>query len=586
MKLNKKLSLMLLIVALWSCGEDGLEGINSLVSVTEEPAGSNCEIGGVKITSGLDTNRNNILDASEITDTQFVCNSPQVTDGTSSLINVTPEPIGTNCENGGFKIENGLDTNKDGQLSTDEVTSAQFICNGIDGLTGPGGSDGMNSLINILVEEAGANCVSGGLKIESGLDINDNDVLDSDEVTTTQYVCNGEGGFNSLIATSSEPIGDNCINGGLKITSGIDINRNDLLDEGEVADTQFICNPEEIFIVQNLINVNDEPAGENCSTGGSRIDFGADNNDNGVLDSDEITSTHYICNGTNGANSLINVEEEDPGVNCEYGGLKLEAGSDENNNNILEASEITSTNYICRIQPLFHPTDSEDLVIFLGLDGDLTDQSNNSLDGSSANEMYTEDRFGNENSAYKLTGVRNDNNDIETPDIPLNAGSFSTSFWIKINSAEVDQDPDRLARFILSSRQICDVANFFGFQYSRRATQVGENLLSVDIRRTAESASIGVTVTDFPLDQWVNVTATVDDVNKTTKLYVNGELGAESTWPDNLVDVSNTEIFRIGNSICTSVNSQNRSGKIAGDIDDVAVFSAVLTNQQIEDLTK
>ena len=84
LNLNKKLTFMLLIAALWSCGEDGLEGINSLVSVTEEPAGSNCETGGVKITSGLDTNRNNILDTSEITDTQFVCNRPQVSDGTNT----------------------------------------------------------------------------------------------------------------------------------------------------------------------------------------------------------------------------------------------------------------------------------------------------------------------------------------------------------------------------------------------------------------------------------------------------------------------------------------------------------------------
>ena len=53
--------------------------------------------------------------------------------------------------------------------------------------------NGKNALINTTTEAAGANCASGGTKIETGLDTNNNGVLDTAEVNTdlTKYICNG-----------------------------------------------------------------------------------------------------------------------------------------------------------------------------------------------------------------------------------------------------------------------------------------------------------------------------------------------------------------------------------------------------------
>ena len=55
-------------------GSDGSNGLTSLTSTSTEPAGSNCAAGGQKIETGLDTNRNGILDPSEVTNTSYVCN--------------------------------------------------------------------------------------------------------------------------------------------------------------------------------------------------------------------------------------------------------------------------------------------------------------------------------------------------------------------------------------------------------------------------------------------------------------------------------------------------------------------------------
>ncbi|MEM9339281.1 MAG: hypothetical protein AAGA66_11170 [Bacteroidota bacterium] len=54
-------------------------------------------------------------------------------DGLTSLINVTDEAPGTNCPNGGLLIETGLDTNRDEVLDSSEVTSSKFVCNGEEG---------------------------------------------------------------------------------------------------------------------------------------------------------------------------------------------------------------------------------------------------------------------------------------------------------------------------------------------------------------------------------------------------------------------------------------------------------------------
>jgi hypothetical protein len=66
---------------------------------------------------------------------------------------------------------------------------------GPQGVPGTNGTNGLNALINTTTEPAGANCANGGTKIETGLDANENGVLDGGEVNASQtkYVCDGYG---------------------------------------------------------------------------------------------------------------------------------------------------------------------------------------------------------------------------------------------------------------------------------------------------------------------------------------------------------------------------------------------------------
>lgn len=110
--------------------------------------------------------------------------------------------------------------------------------------------DGKNSLIDLVVEPAGENCFNGGFKVISGIDQNANNIIDPSEVQSTEYICNGENGnngLNSLIDMIPEPQGDNCINGGFKISTGIDLNGNGILEENEIQNVDYLCNIDSIY---------------------------------------------------------------------------------------------------------------------------------------------------------------------------------------------------------------------------------------------------------------------------------------------------------------------------------------------------
>ncbi|WP_146190722.1 DUF7151 family protein [Polaribacter aquimarinus] len=209
--------------------------------------------------------------------------------GLNSLVNITNQLPNENCENGGIKIDVGIDNNVNGTLDSNEILNTSYVCNGVDGNT---------SLTSVTTEAAGNNCDNGGVKIDSGIDANKNGVLDNNEITATAYICNGIDGINSLTKITNEAAGVNCETGGVKIDSGVDTNGNGILEDSEIVATAYACNGLDGNI--SLVNVTDEIAGENCENGGVKIESGIDNNGNGSLDKDEVTVTRFICNGLDG----------------------------------------------------------------------------------------------------------------------------------------------------------------------------------------------------------------------------------------------------------------------------------------------
>lgn len=320
-------------------GEAGIPGTNALVRTTEEAAGDNCDDGGVRIEVGLDGNGNDTLDQDEIDQTSFVCDGP---DGIPGLATVIDIQVLTGDPCPGLRLQFGLDLNENGSLDADEINDelTQVVCNG---------DEGLRSLVNVVEEPAGANCPVGGQRIESGIDVNDDGVLDEVEIQDTEYVCDA---IITRVRVSAELAGTStaCADGGSRIETGPDTDGNGRLDDPEVTNTSFVCNG--AAGQQTLVAVTAEPAGANCTAGGQRVETGVDLNEDGTLQASEISSTSYVCNGEDGQDgsggNAVRVSSEAAGANCPNGGTRIETGPDSNGNGTLDPGEVTNTTFACQ----------------------------------------------------------------------------------------------------------------------------------------------------------------------------------------------------------------------------------------------
>lgn len=374
-------------------GPMGVPGTNALVVTTAEAAGANCTAGGVRLDAGLDDDGDGTLQAGEIDATSYICNGADGADGLVSLtrtstntngacgqrdgvlfesgldtdgngtlddtevtnsnaicdandgaparIVVTDEPAGLNCVAGGQRIVSGTDENRDGVLTGSEIQDTTFVC------------DPINNLVSVtaLVSGTSTICPTGGSRIEVGLDTNANGTLDTAEISQTTYSCSGSDGVSSLVSVTPEAPGANCVNGGQRVASGRDVDGNGTLDAGEVTSTAFVCDGSNGQNGMNgvnggLVRVSAEPNGANCPNGGSRIESGLDTSNDGVLDAGEVTATSYVCSGP-ALNSLVRTTALAPGPDCANGGVRIDSGLDTDGNGVLGGAETTASAFVC-----------------------------------------------------------------------------------------------------------------------------------------------------------------------------------------------------------------------------------------------
>jgi hypothetical protein len=114
------------------------------------------------VQSGVDTNSNQILELSEATNAQYICNGAMGATSFNAQMVVTNEPIGSHCSDGGSLVSVGWDVNGNAILDASEITSFSYICQGVGGADGFNGSNGLDSLIAINSVKADENCFYGG----------------------------------------------------------------------------------------------------------------------------------------------------------------------------------------------------------------------------------------------------------------------------------------------------------------------------------------------------------------------------------------------------------------------------------------
>ncbi len=154
------------------------------------------------------------------------------------------------------------------------------------------------SAIAVQAEAAGANCVTGGIRVDVFTDYDGDGAMSDVEAidANTSYVCNGADGIDGADGMDGMNGADGAdgMNGadganGMNGTDGVDG-----MNGADGADGIDGMNGA-------LLETTAEPAGANCPAGGQRVDVGLDANGDGVLDADERDDTIYVCNGTPGS---------------------------------------------------------------------------------------------------------------------------------------------------------------------------------------------------------------------------------------------------------------------------------------------
>ena len=113
-------------------GANGTEALNALVNSISESAGNNCANGGTRIDVGVDDNADGVLSATEIDQTQYVCNGGS--SNNTLLTSVTSVAVNLGCDAGGRVVSYGLDngdgsgTYANGVLESGEVDASTTFC--------------------------------------------------------------------------------------------------------------------------------------------------------------------------------------------------------------------------------------------------------------------------------------------------------------------------------------------------------------------------------------------------------------------------------------------------------------------------
>jgi len=175
-------------------GVSGPSGFGTGIQLTAAPL-AQCPSGGNIYTVFQDVNNNGLLDPFEnIISTQTVCNG---LNGLTSLIstNRVTTDYATCASGSGIQINSGADTNSDGLLEPSEITNTQVVCdgsNGAIGAAGPAGSNGHN-IVYAVTAASTTTCPDGGSTVLMALDVNNTGeycALDPNQQSIV--LCNGK----------------------------------------------------------------------------------------------------------------------------------------------------------------------------------------------------------------------------------------------------------------------------------------------------------------------------------------------------------------------------------------------------------
>ncbi|WP_255207951.1 MULTISPECIES: hypothetical protein [unclassified Myxococcus] len=196
------------------------------------------------------------------------------------LTRLVPEPAGANCAHGGHFVRTGLDRDDNGVLDDDEVSVTEYAC--VTSIPGV--------LVRVQDEPPGEHCTEGGKVYRAGQDTNGNAELEDSEVSREVYGCASSAAVLTRVR-AREPFVYPCGEHGAVVEAGQDPDGNGVLDDSEVRATSTLCVlPSEVRVRQSPA-----PAGAACPTPSTQVDVGTDADADGLFEDEEVMASLFVC---------------------------------------------------------------------------------------------------------------------------------------------------------------------------------------------------------------------------------------------------------------------------------------------------
>ncbi|WP_439329425.1 DUF7151 family protein, partial [Corallococcus sicarius] len=246
--------------------------------VRPEPAGEHCPFGGQAFLSGLDQDRDGVLDDFEVSATDYVC--ADALPGVRTRVRA--EPTGTNCLFGGQAVQSGLDLDASGGLDDAEVTSTEYVC----------ATTVTHVLVRVRPVAPGVECPRGGQVTHAGHDANGNGLLEDGEISRKVQVCNEPAPVLSRVRELPGAVAP-CEQGGSVVEAGADLDLDGVLDAAESNSADYACGVALAHL--RLRHFEIEPGGGYCATKGTGVVAFEDSNGDTLPDPGGYTGTLILC---------------------------------------------------------------------------------------------------------------------------------------------------------------------------------------------------------------------------------------------------------------------------------------------------
>jgi hypothetical protein len=217
---------------------------------------------------------------------------------------------------------------------------------------------------------------------------------------------------------------------------------------------------------------------------------------------------------------------------------------------------------------------NEGLIAWYGLNGNATDLSGNSRNGTTYNTTSTIDRFGNVNSALLFNGS---NSWVGLPNntpIWLSQNDFTVSAWVRFDRAPLSSSHD----FVLNC-----AFTYWGTQSACTGYNLFRNWGDGKARFQLETATTNANLnSSYALGQneWYHLVGVRNgDVQQ---MYIDGLLNVSQAIPTESIQFN--QLYSISVEIGRLSNGGYGSYSLCGAVDDVRIYNRALSSAEVQQL--